>query len=200
MSDVVAVALITGLSTASAGVFVAVLAVIRERIRSEGETERQAEQLRAEQRRIRAEVVREGRLRSVERLQNWVEKQLVLAADTSALIALAPAVPGADVQNMINERLAALQGDAPEEVSINTVLSHFSDSAIIEAVRRMNQLHGEVREMLQSPEVQAAVASRDPDGLRTAWKPIVDNRDKQDVEIAALNRLLEAYIIAAELP
>lgn len=205
MSDVVAVALITGLSTAAAGLLGGIFAVVRERIRSAGETERQARQLGAEQQRDRAEVVREGRQQFAERLRNFIENQVLLAGDMSALIGVQPTVSATvPVKELIDKQFVVLDAIPAEELSINTVLSHCSDPSIIEAGRGILALAVENRQFVLSPnfqaEFQAANDSGDIAQMHGVWKPFVERGETIDKKIAELNRLLETYVIASDLP
>jgi hypothetical protein len=198
MSDVVAIALITGLSTAGVAIVTGALALWRERIRSGGERQRFQDELLVDERRMRAEAVREGRLSAVGLLQKWVEQQVALAADLSVLIATWPVSP-VDISKLVDDRLRVILSIPPEEASVNAILSHFSDVNIIEEVRRIEDIQNEIRNKLYSPEFQLAASNRELAELARLWEPISEGHKELDHEIAALNSLLEKYVIGVDL-
>jgi len=196
MSDVVAVALITGASTAAAAIFTALVALGREILRSRGESDRLRTQLEFDERRVRAEAVRKERAESAALLRNWMTRQIAIGTDISYLMVFPSQ---SEVAELIDERLQMMRAGSPDEISINAVLSRFSDPRILGQVREIHDLAQTIGAELRGPIREVAAEGGQSEELRRLWEAANVKSDGLNEKIANLNSLLEEYVMGADI-
>ena len=197
MSDVVAVALITSISTASVAIAAGLFGYWIERFRSRGETDRLLKRLESEERRRNSDLILDSRKVAVQRLQKWIELQVVMSTDVAALMLQSRNVP--ELDPLIRDRLEAIRSVPPEEASVNTVLSPFSSVEIVQRVRSIQDLDKELRNVFKSQDLSNAISAKDIGEFHRLWKPALELQLRFDEEIASLNLLLEKYVIGFDL-
>lgn len=194
MSDVVAVALITG----GVAVLASFLTFIGERWRAGTDLKRLRERLNVEERRVRADSVRELRGEAVTLLRTWLRRHISLSIDLDFL-RLYP-----DQENLaalIKERIGLMFGPA-EEVSLAAILSRFSSAGILEAVYEIEQERNAIRNAfgpLQALAERAPLTQEQLQELKELWEPVHQRSRDLDRKIADLNRQLELYVIGEDL-
>lgn len=198
MSDVVAVALITSLSTAGVAIIGSVLGLLRERFRSNGETQRLSSQLRSEEARARAEAVRDTRMAAADRLRGWIKRNVATGLDIKFLQAH-PQSP--DLLKLMDALLQSMRAPAGE-ASVNEVLSYFSDIAIIDKVREIGRTMMEIDQLLVPVRGLVGKGPLDAQGIqefRNLYAPVDQKLRQLDRDVAGLNSLLEGYTIGSDL-
>lgn len=197
MSDVVAVALITSISTASVAIAAGLFGYWIERFRSRGETDRLLKRLDSEERRRNADVVLDSRRAAAQRLQGWIERQVVMSADVAALWALSWNNP--DLLPMIRERQEAIRSTPAEQKSVNTIVSPFSSVEIVRKVRDVQEIGKRMQAVFMSQDLSNAITAKDQEEIRRLWQPALELEPRFDEEIASLNLLLEKFVIGSDL-
>jgi hypothetical protein len=197
MSDVVAVALITGVSSVTAAIVGGMVAVLVERGRQKGETQRFRAQIEADARTERAQALRKRRAAAAERLQRWIEKCVVLCVDID-FIRFYPQTR--ETQQLATDRIAQMADAAMEEGSLSMVLASFSEPDILERAARLGQQRNGIGSvLLRMRTLLSAETTTDEDALEFN-RLSVDLQAKcgaLDVDIAHLNRALEEYVALA---
>lgn len=197
MSDVVAVALITSISTASVAIASGLFGYWIERFRSRGETDRLLKRLESEERRRSADLALDSRRVAAQRLQGWIERQLVMATDVAALTAISPNVP--ELLPRIQKLLETIGSVSSEETSVNTILSPFSSVEIIRRTRGLLDLDMQMRKVFRSEDMSKAITAKDDEQVSRLWKPALELQPRLDEELASLNLSLEKYVIGSDL-
>lgn len=190
MSDVVAVAFITGVSTLSAAMLAAVVGLLRERLRSSGEAARE-----------RAKAVRDGRRPAVEVLREWIPQNAGLTTDLGEILA----EPLEDqLQSLVARLETELLDESSERTRLNAVLSGFSSEAIVRRVEEINEIRSKARAELKllTPLVEEEWASLDTARQNERSDRLIKVGGLSgDLEgtILALNGLLEKYESGADV-
>lgn len=198
MSDVVAVALITGGTTGFTALVTAALAVIRERWRSEGDTKRLKEQLRSEERRILVDAIRHRRLQEADQLQNWTKHNVAMSIDVGFMM-LRPYAP--EHHALLMEQLDKLTAAAAES-SINVLLSQFSDEALCAKMRRIHGITRRVNAELVDVRLHLTpepLGAQELEELKRRLAPVEGRCAELDHEIVQLNAMVEKYVMGLDI-
>ena len=156
MSDVVAVALITGSLTVLGSLGTGALAIWRERIRLKGERERFRQELESQEKRFRAESTLATRAQAVEVLRDWIRHAVAMSVDVEFLMLH----KSSETRKMVGDLLEKMMASAGE-ASINVALATVSDFRVIKKVREIEQTKAEIRTQLSPARELAANAPLD---------------------------------------
>jgi hypothetical protein len=215
MSDVIAVALITGLTTGLAtlaGILITQKSESSRRDLQSRDGREEARLARAHERATqRRDAIQDDRRRQATEIRTWIRNQLTAGVDIDHLR------PGALThgQNPVYAEMAAAalvhvnaliaaRSASPEAMSVNRVLADVSSLEVVTAVRAMPDLGKAMRDAL-APMVEIVKATPMPwtdQQLELLWQlnePLTIAQHDYDERLASLNRLLESYVAGYDL-